>query len=275
MSRHHASALAPVAARRAQTPAPHGPRAPRRPVRAVDRALSLLTCLGEGDRRLVDLSRTSRLHKATVTRLLASLVQAEMVTRTDHGLYTLGPALLALARRQASGHRTLIDVLREPMRRIWQLTEETICVHMLVGLSRTCVEAIESPHAVRYHGSIGQRMPLHAGSAGRILLAFLPPSERAEVLGSMRLGKLTEGTITSRRRLEAQLAEDRRLGYAISLSEVFPGAAGVSVPVFDNTGKVVASVSVHGPVTRLAPATLRRYAVMLLKEIPVIPHAVA
>lgn len=62
-------------------------------------------------------------------------------------------------------------------------------------------------------------MPLHADSAGRILLAFLPASERAEVLGSPGLGKLTEGTIT---------------------------------------GKVVASVSVHGRVARLSPATLRR-----------------
>lgn len=245
-----------------------------RPVRAVDRALSILTCLGEADCRLVELSRSSKLHKATVTRLLASLLQAEMVSRNDNGVYTLGPAIAVLASRLTNGHRTLIDVLREPMRRMWRLTQETICLHMLVGLSRTCIEEIESPHAVRYHGGIGQRMPLHAGSAGRILLAFLPPAEQAGVLKSPRLGKLTEGTITNRRRLEEQLEQDRRRGYAISLGEVFVGAVGVSVPVFDATGKVVASVSVHGPATRLTPTALRRYASVLLKEIPVNPHAV-
>ena len=275
MSRHPARKTPFVGAPRARTTKPaKGAAAALRPVRAVDRALSILTCLGEGDRRLVDLSRSSKLHKATVTRLLASLLQAEMVTRNDHGVYTLGPAIGALARRLTNGHRTLIDVLRDPMRRMWQVTQETICVHMLVGLSRTCVEEIQSPHAVRYHGGIGQRMPLHAGSAGRILLAFLPPHERAEVFDGPGFGKLTEGTITNRRRLEAQLEQDRRLGYAISLGEVFPGAAGVSVPVFDTTGKLVASVSVHGPATRLTPAALRRYAAILLKEIPVIPHAV-
>lgn len=243
-------------------------------MRAVDRALTLLACLGDGDLRLVDLSRRAKLHKATATRLLASLLEAKVVARTEGGLYTLGPALAVLTRRLTDGHGALVDVLRDPMRRVWQLTQETIGLHILVGLSRTCVEEIESPHVVRYHGGVGQRMPIHAGSAGRILLAFLPPTECAEVLAGPGLSKLTKATITERHRLEAQLSEDRRRGYAISVSEVFPGAAGVSVPVFDMTGKVVACVSVHGPTARLTPTTLRRYAAILLKEIPAVPHAV-
>ncbi len=60
----------------------------------------------------------------------------------------------------------------------------------------------------------------------------------------------------------------------MSFGEAIPGVAALSVPVFDSTRKVVASVSVLGPRARLSPAVLRRYARILREEIPVIPHSV-
>ncbi len=243
-----------------------------RPVRAVDRALSILNCLGQGNRRSSDLSRALNLHKATVGRLLLSLQHAEMVRRGNDGYYTVGPAVLTLASRFTHGHRTLLDVLREPTRRLWQLTGETIGVHVRVGENRVGIEEIESPQPIKYRGGIGPRS-LHAGAAGRILLAFLPSDERRELLNRMQLVKFTEVTITSRRILEKHLDRDRRRGYAMSFGEAIEGAAALSVPVFDSTGKVVASVSILGPQARLSPRVLRRYASVLLKEIPVIPNS--
>jgi DNA-binding IclR family transcriptional regulator len=90
----------------------------------------------------------------------------------------------------------------------------------------------------------------------------------------MRLVRFTDATITNLSDLEKQLERDRRRGYATSFGEAIPGVASLSVPVFDSTGKVVASVSVLGPQARLSPPVLRRYAQILLKEIPVIPHSV-
>jgi DNA-binding IclR family transcriptional regulator len=244
-----------------------------RPVRSVDRALAILACLGQGNRRSSDLARALKLHKATVGRLLISLQRAGMVRRNDDGFYTVGPAVVALASRAIETHRTLLDVLRDPLRRVWQLTGETIGVHVRAGRNRVGVEELESPQPIKYRAGLGQRS-LHAGAAGRILLAFLPPDERRQVLNGMRLVRFTDATITNLSDLEKQLERDRRRGYATSFGEAIPGVASLSVPVFDSTGKVVASVSVLGPQARLSPPVLRRYAQILLKEIPVIPHSV-
>jgi DNA-binding IclR family transcriptional regulator len=244
-----------------------------RPVRSVDRALAILACLGQGNRRSIDLARALKLHKATVGRLLISLQRAGMVRRNDDGFYTVGPAVVALASRAIETHRTLLDVLRDPLRRVWQLTGETIGVHVRAGRNRVGVEELESPQPIKYRAGLGQRS-LHAGAAGRILLAFLPPDERRQVLNGMRLVRFTDATITNLSDLEKQLERDRRRGYATSFGEAIPGVASLSVPVFDSTGKVVASVSVLGPQARLSPPVLRRYAQILLKEIPVIPHSV-
>jgi len=244
-----------------------------RPVRAVDRALAMLACLGQGNRRSIDLARTLKLHKATVSRLLVSLHRAGMVRRNEDGFYTVGPAVVALASRAIETHRTLLDVLREPLRRVWQITGETIGVHVRAGGNRVGIEELESPQPIKYSAGLGQRS-LHAGAAGRIFLAFLTPDERRQVLNDMRLVRFTEATITSLSDLEKHLENDRRRGYSMSFGEAIPGVAAVSIPVFDSTGKVVASVSVLGPRARLSPAVLRRYAGILREEIPVIPHSV-
>jgi DNA-binding IclR family transcriptional regulator len=244
-----------------------------RPVRAVDRALAILVCLGQGNRRSIDLARALKLHKATVSRLLVSLQRAGMVRRNDDGFYTVGPAVVALASRAIETHRTLLDVLREPLRRVWQLTRETLGVHVRAGGNRVGIEELESPQPIKYSAGLGQRS-LHAGAAGRILLAFLPPDERRQVLNGMRLVRFTDATITNLSDLEKHLEGDRRRGYSMSFGEGIPGVAAVSVPVFDSTGKVVASVSVLGPRARLSPAVLRRYARILREEIPVIPSSV-
>lgn len=244
------------------------------PVRAVDRALSILTSLGGADQRPIDLSRTLSLHKVTVARLLASLAHAGMVKRRDDTFYTLGPAIGVLATRLTASHGSLTDVLRGPLRRMLQITHETIVVHVRTEFDRVCVAELESPQAVKYRGGIGRRTPLHAGAAGRIILAFLPPEERAEVLKTARLKKFTDATITNRRRLEAQLERDRRQGYAMSKGECIAGATALSVPVFDSHKNVVAAVSVLGPESRLPPPVAHRYIQILLREVPIIPASV-
>jgi len=244
-----------------------------RPVRAVDRALAILTALGQRNQRSIDLARTLKLHKATVGRLLLSLQQAGMVRRNDDGAYTVGPAVVALASRAIGTQRTLLDVLREPLRRVWQLTGETIGAHVRAGGNRVGIEELESPQPIKFRAGIGQRS-LHAGAAGRIFLAFLSPDERRQLLAGMQLVRFTDATMTSIADLEKHAERDRRRGYAMSFGEAIPGVASVSVPVFDSTGSVVASVSVLGPHARLPRAMLQRYARILREEIPVIPHAV-
>lgn len=244
------------------------------PVRAVDRALRILSCLGEGDLRLGDLAAKVKLHKATVTRLLASLARADMVTRDERGYYSLGSGIAVLSTRLLGRYRALVDSLRIPLMEVWQATRETVSVHVRVGFERVCVEELESSHMIAYRTGIGSRVPLHVGSGGKVLLAFLPADERKQLLRDLRLTALTDRTVTSRARLAAELATTRRLGYAVSVGERTLGSAAVSVPVFDSSQRVVAVVSVLGPDSRLSQAELRRCAEILRHKIRPLPTVI-
>jgi DNA-binding IclR family transcriptional regulator len=235
------------------------------PVRAVDRALGILNALGERDMRLVEIARELKLHKATATRLLASLARADMVARDERGYYGLGSGVALLSGRVFRTYRGLVEMLRVPMRAIWEATRETVAAHVRIGLDRVCIEELESPQNIAYRTGVGSRARLHVGSGGKVLLAFLRTEEREQIIQDLRMDAVTERTVTSRTRLAAELEEIRKLGYAISIGERTPGSAAASAPVFDKTGRLLAAVSVLGPEFRLTPAVLKRCAA-LLKE---------
>jgi DNA-binding IclR family transcriptional regulator len=244
-------------------------------VRAVQRALRILACLAEDEMRLVDIAQRLKLHKATVTRLLASLAGADMVSRDARGRYRLGPGILMLTTRLLARYRTLVDYLRPPLMTVWEATRETVTVHVRVGVERVCVEELESLETIAFRSGVGSRVPLHVSSSGKVLLAFLADEERRCVLDELPLVALTERTITSRSRLETELAAIRRAGYAMSQGERTPGATSVSVPVFDARGDIVAAVSVIGPESRMAPAMRKRYGALLRREFRALPFVVS
>lgn len=243
-------------------------------VRAVERALRILASLSEEELRLVDLAERLELHKATVTRLLASLARAEMVSRDAGGRYRLGPGVHRLTTRLVTRHRTLVDYLRQPLLAVWHSTGETVTVHVRMGLERVCVEELESSATIAFRSGVGSRVPVHVSSSGKVLLAFMRDAERTRLLAELPLVAITERTITSRAKFEQELETIRRLGYAISVGERTPGAASVSVPVLDASGEAVAAVSVIGPDSRMGPRVRRKYASLLQAQVRRLPFVV-
>ena len=124
--------------------------------------------------------------------------------------------------------------------------------HFVVNLDQA-----RGPSAVGTHNWVGELTPLHATSSGKILLAFMTPEERREVLAASGLTRLTAHTITSQRELEAQVEAAARDGYASSIEELEEGLNAVAAPVRDHTGGVIAALSVSGPVYRFTEERLR------------------
>ena len=243
-------------------------------VRAVERALAILTSLSEEDLRLVELSDRLQLHKATVTRLLSSLARGEMVSRDGGGRYRLGPGLHRLTTRRVARYRHLVDYLRQPLVAVWQSTGETVTVHVRVGVERVCIEELESTATIAFRSGVGSRVPVHVSSSGKVLIAFMADADRGRLLDELVLVRLTDRTITNRAKLEQELQTIRRVGHAMSQGERTPGAASVSVPVFDAMGDMVAAASVIGPDSRMGVAARRKYAALLQKEVQHLPFVV-
>jgi len=223
-------------------------------VQVIDRAVSLLEALRSGPKTLTELARLTGLHKGTAYRILFSLQQANLVAKNPlTNEYALGLGLVSLADDALLSGGFLQPVLDGPTERLWRATQETVTVHVAAGLDRICVYERISPHALRYSAGMGQRVPLNSGSAGKVLLAFMPEEERAKRLQALPMLAVTERTLTDRAELHRVLEEVRRQGYALSIGERAAGAAAVSVPVRLQSGQRVdcLALSVLGPESRL------------------------
>ncbi|QYN22181.1 IclR family transcriptional regulator [Amycolatopsis sp. DSM 110486] len=218
------------------------------------------------------ISRELGLAKAVVHRILQSLVSREMLA-TDPGVagYRLGPAAVALgasALRRFDARTVATPVLR----RLRDETSETTTLSGLVGDERVYLDQFESPREIKMTVDIGRRFPLHAGSSGKVILAFLPEERQAAVLGR-ELPALTEKTITTADDLRAVLAETAREGVAVSLGERQPGAGSVAAPLFGPDGEIHGSISICGPQYRFTPEAVGRYRVLVRDAAEEIRHS--
>jgi DNA-binding IclR family transcriptional regulator len=152
-------------------------------------------------------------------------------------------------------------------------TQETISLYVLDGNDRVCIERLESPQNVRIVARLGRRLPLYAGSAGKVFLAFLPTKRCEEILASTVLVPLTSKTIVNLPTLRSELENIRQQGYAVSRGEWLLDASGVAAPIFDQSGDVTAVLAISGPGQRFADDVIARYAQVVTRQALVISLA--
>lgn len=228
---------------------------------AAARVADVLLLFTEGPATL-GVSRIARelgLSKAVVYRILQSLVgrgliELEPLSRE----YRLGPAAAALgarALRDSDLRGAALDVLR----RLRDETGETATLTSLLPQGRLYLEQFEGVHEIKMTVELGRLFPLHAGSSGKCMLAFLPADRRADVLGG-HLTRLTEATIVDPDELASELDTVRGRGYAVSGGERQPDAASVAAPVFGVSGLPIGAISVCGPRFRVTTELVEQIA---------------
>lgn len=219
-------------------------------VKAVERSIDLLLMLAEAPMTLTELTQRTAMSKSTVLRLLATLGHGGLVVRDPITKdYRLGPGCLKLGQGFISGKGGFEVLGRDALRDLWRTTGETVAVHIRLGKQRVCVDELPSAEALRLVSGVGLAAPVHVGSAGRALLAFLEPQEVDALMDGVPLDAPGRGPMTSLSALHEELARVRERGYALSEGERVRGASAVSVPVHGPTG-VIAALSVLGPAGR-------------------------
>ncbi len=204
---------------------------------------------GIGVSALADLARRD---KSQVSRALARLAKAGLVERNAASRrYRLGPKVFALAARAADGR--LLVAAAEPMRALARELGETVHLVALAGAEIVTLRT-ESPHGYRATGWVGRRVPAHHTSAGRVLLGDATAAEierRFATASFSRSGP--RARIHDLAGLVDAVAAARAAGYAIVDEEFEAGVAGVSAPIRDFRGAVVAALNVSAPAERLRP----------------------
>lgn len=236
-------------------------------MQTVERALSVLLAFTRNERVLgvSEIARSLGLPKSAVHRILGTLMSTGFVERDEPtGRYRLGPHAIDLG-MVAMGTADVRAMALPIMQDLGRRTGETVTLSMLVGRERVYVSQIEAPNTVRMTVRVGARYPLYAGASGRAILAALPQAERDAYLDATELKALTENTITSRTRLEQELARVQELGYAASAGERDPWAAAVAAALVTGRGRVLGSISVCGPRQRFGPPEVAAYGVAVAR----------
>jgi DNA-binding IclR family transcriptional regulator len=227
-------------------------------LQSVRRALFALELISEhGELGVTELGRKLDVHKATASRLIATLAERGFVERDPlTEKYRLGYGLISLA-GAAVGGNDLVRAARPLLDELAERTTETVNLGVLTGDSVVYVDQITGTRAIVSVSWVGRRTPLHCTSNGKVILAFSTEVERERLLRSP-LTKLTPKTITDVRKLRAQLEEIRVRGYAQTMEELEEGLNAVSAPVRGMNGELVAALSVSGPAFRMRPVDLPR-----------------
>jgi len=231
--------------------AEHDPATPA-PIQSVDRALQILEFLTEEPLLTSsDIARRLGVHRSTASRLLTTLESRGVVEQVaDRGAYRLGLGLL----RMAYPVSTRFDLARDSQvvcDALAEATQETSNVAILDGGYSVTITQSAGQRMVGVAGQyVGQRVPLHATSTGKLLLAHAD----AEVWSKLRaepFERFTERTQLDADRLAEELALIRERGWASSLGEWEEGINALAVPVWDATGQLVGAVSVTAPDFRM------------------------
>ena len=224
-------------------------------MQSVERALTILEVLARaGETGVTTLAERLGVHKSTAFRLVATLEAGRLVEQTgERGKYRLGVGILRLAGTMTAR----LDVVREARpigQRLAARTGETVNITLLSGGAALYVDQIAGSSALQAHNWVGQHIPLHATSNGKVLLSGLPAEDVAVTVGTLE--RFTAATVTGLAELRAQLDEVRRRGYAVAIDELEEGLTAVAAPIRDAHGDVVASVSVSGPTFRMPAGDL-------------------
>lgn len=231
---------------------------------AVTRAITLLKSFtgGQPERSLTDLAQATGLNKTTAYRLLAALEHERLIVRSPHtGAYRLGPELIALGSLAMRSH-DLRATARPILERLAEKTGEMTTLEVLSDHQVLVLDEVSSRYLVGISQDVGARLPLHATSTGKLLLAYAAPDEVAALL-RRPLPRLGPCTLVEPERLVAELAQIRSRDLAVAHEELEAGFVAIAAPIRNHEGNVVAAVSIGGPSVRLQGPRIEEVSVMV------------
>jgi DNA-binding IclR family transcriptional regulator len=225
----------------------------RPPVGSVARAIALLDVVAESDggARVNELARRIGVNPSTASRLLGTLEAGGLVERAPGGGYRLGLRLVGLADR-VLGQLDVRDRARPWLTWLVQETGETATLSVPGGGEAITVDFVPSPSSVASLARLGRPSVAHATAAGKVMLAFGPPSEDHGELTSF-----TDRTITDPKALADELDRVRAAGLAEAVGEREPDLNALAAPVIGRGDELVAILGLQGPAARL-PASTRK-----------------
>jgi len=237
-------------------------------IKSIEKALDLLELLSDKEKEIgiTEIGKELHMGVSTVHRILTTLkCRNYIVQNRQTSKYMLGAKLFILGYK-VQNTKNLIKVVMPFLQRLSTYTNETINFAILEGREVICLYKIESKEMLRAGLDIGTKIPAYSTSLGKVLLAFLPEHEFMMLYNDSneKLTTFTSSTISSVEELRKRLKKIKKQRYAIDEEEFKIGVNCLGVPIINNEGKVIASISISGPKSRFNLSKMEKVKSMLI-----------
>jgi DNA-binding IclR family transcriptional regulator len=222
-------------------------------IQSIARALTIIDTLAEarGELALNEIARRLGLAKSTTYGLISTLKDFGYVEQSAFNCkYKLGLRLFEVGSVVAESWE-IRSVASPFIQRLLEEVGETVHLGILDKYEVLYIDKRETTGALRIVSQVGMRLPAHCTGIGKVLLAYLSPEARLEVIRVKGLPRYTRNTLTDPKVVEAELAKVRQQGYAIDNEEIMDSLRCIAAPIRNQVGQVVSAISIAGPVSRL------------------------
>ncbi|MEM8577128.1 MAG: IclR family transcriptional regulator [Pseudomonadota bacterium] len=203
-------------------------------------------------------ARALDLPKATTHRLLVTAEEQGFLQRDADGRsYGPGHRLRKLAANTLSSQRVRTERLII-MQRLADEVGETCNLAAPGRAEMVYLDRVETHWPLRIQLPVGTKVPLHCTASGKMYLSSLRADKLARVLSWLELDALTERTITDPVRLAEEVAATRARGYGTDDQEFMTGMTAIAVPIRDDLGRLLTTLSIHAPTQRHSAASLAK-----------------
>lgn len=235
-------------------------------IESVAKALTILMLfkMNKDEWGVSEIARELGMQKSTVFRLLATMQDYGFVRKSDNNTYRLGLRVLELGSIVANTFN-FRDVTGTYLRKVSEQCGETVHLGILDDCEAMSIETVEAQNTLKSTIVVGKRTPLYCTSVGKAILAFLPEDERNAIIQKINFHKFTDNTITDANTLVEELKITRERGYALDNIEHELGVRCVAAPIWDHTGRVLASLSISGPSVRITEDRIPELSQLVLK----------
>jgi len=210
-----------------------------------------------GEAGITELSTRLRLGKSSVHRFLSVLRDLGYVEKNeDNGKYLATLKVFEIG-SMVRGRIRLVQLARPYMEELGRQFHETVNLAFLEGGEVVYVDKVESAEPLRMDLAVGRRVPAYCTALGKVFLANLSEGELERYLRNQSLRAFTERTITSADELKRHLDRVRTEGFAIDDRELDEGIRCIAAPVRNESGRVMAAISIAGPSMRMTMQRLK------------------
>lgn len=221
-------------------------------VQSLQRAIDILEVVGNNAKPVPLKTITAQLGlpKSTVYRLLTNLETRGYVRCTCDGGYQLGFRFMMMGQRVEQAF-DVKHFARPQMAILNGYSKESVHLAVLHGTKVLYVDTMDCPLPIRLVAKVGATNAVHCTALGKALLIGHRDEEIREILQAEGMEKRTRYTLTTPEAFLAEMETVRRQGFAFDYRESDPDCSCVGAPIYNHLGKVVAAISVSGPVSRV------------------------